>query len=61
MSELKRATINGGFFSFIIAAVGFYQGENLLTSIMVWGFAWVIMALAFWLSYRLTRSKAEKQ
>lgn len=57
MSVTHRAIRNGGIFSFIIAAIGLYQGENLLTSAMVWGFAWVVMTGAFWVSYRITQPK----
>ena len=57
MSVAKRAIRNGGIFSFIIAAIGLYQGEDLLTSVMVWGFAWIVMSGAFWVSYRITQPK----
>ena len=61
MSVTKRAIRNGGIFSFIIAAIGLYQGENLLTSAMVWGFAWVVMTGAFWVSYRITQPKSQSE
>jgi len=61
MSISKRAIRNGGIFSVIIAAIGLYQGESLLTSVMVWVFAWVIMSVAFWVSYRITQPKTETE
>lgn len=61
MSVTKRAIRNGGFFSFIIAALGLYQGEDLLSSSMVWGFAWVVMSGAFWVSYRITQPKSQSE
>ena len=61
MSISKRAIRNGGIFSFIIAAIGLYQGESILTSAMVWIFAWVIMSGAFWISYRITQPKTETE
>lgn len=61
MSVTNRAIRNGGIFSFIIAAIGLYQGESLLTSAMVWVFAWIVMSGAFWFSYRITQPKAETE
>lgn len=61
MSMNKRAIRNGGIFSFIIAAIGLYQGENLITSAMVWGFAWIVMSGAFWVSYRITQPKSQPE
>ncbi|MEA1989924.1 MAG: hypothetical protein U9N57_12075 [Pseudomonadota bacterium] len=61
MSVTNRAIRNGGIFSFIIAAIGLYQGESLLTSAMVWGFAWVVMSGAFWVSYRITQPKNQAE
>jgi len=60
-SNAKRAIRNGGIFSFIIAAVGLYQGESLLTSVMVWGFAWLVTSAALWLSYRMTAPKKPEE
>ena len=61
MSVTKRALRNGGIFSFIIAAVGLYQGETLFSALMVWIFAWIVMAAALWLSYRITAPKPEPE
>jgi len=59
MSAAKRAIRNGGILSFIIAAIGVYQGETLLSAAMVWLFAWTVMSIALWLSYRLTTPKKD--
>lgn len=60
-SATKRAIRNGGIFAFIIAAVGVYQGETLLSAAMVWVFAWLVMSAALWLSYRITATKNKEQ
>lgn len=60
MSASKRAFRNGGIFSFIIAAIGVYQGETILSAFMVWVFAWIVMSGALWLSYRITTAKDEE-
>ncbi len=57
----KRAFRNGGIISFIIAAIGLYQGETLVTALMTWIFAWVIVGAALWLSYRMTTPKTNSQ
>lgn len=59
-SNTKRAIRNGGIFAFIIAAIGVYQGETLLSATMVWVFAWVVMSAALWLSYRITSAKEKE-
>ncbi|GAB6070128.1 hypothetical protein JCM30760_12250 [Thiomicrorhabdus hydrogeniphila] len=51
---IKRAVRNGGFFSFIIATIGLYQGETFISAAMVLVFAWIIIGAGLWLSYRLT-------
>ena len=51
---IKRAVRNGGIFSFIIAAIGLYQGETFISAAMVLVFAWIIIGTGLWLSYRLT-------
>lgn len=56
----QRALQNGAIFAFIIAVIGLYQGENILTATMVGLFAWVIIGGALWLSYKLTAPKASK-
>jgi hypothetical protein len=55
--ELKRALRNGALLALVIAAIGLYQGEGILTAVMTFSFAWAIMTAALWLSYRLTRPK----
>lgn len=54
MSNQKRAIRNGGILALILAAIGLYQGESLLTSAMVFVFAWLIMGFALFLSYKVT-------
>jgi len=61
ISATKRSIRNGGIFSFIIAAIGVYQGETLLSALMVWIFAWVVIGGALWLSYRMTAPKSKVQ
>lgn len=61
MTLTKRAIINGGIFSFILAAIGLYQGETFFTAALVWLFAWIIMTGAFWFSYQFTQSKTDKK
>lgn len=58
MSITKRALRNAAFIALILAAIGIYQGEDLITSSLVFIFAWLIMSLALWLSYKLTSSKS---
>lgn len=58
-SITKRAIRNGGILGFIVGAVGYYQGETLITSVLTWIFAWLIMGAALALSYKLTQPKTE--
>lgn len=57
MSINKRAIRNGAILALILAAIGLYQGESLITSSMVFIFAWLVMSIALWLSYKLTAPK----
>ncbi len=61
ISATKRSIRNGGIFSFIIAAIGVYQGETLVSALMVWIFAWIVIGGALWLSYRITAPKSKVQ
>ena len=60
MTIVQRSIRNAGILSLIIAAVGLYQGESLTTSALVWLFAWFVMGLALWLSYKLAGSNKQQ-
>jgi len=53
----KRALRNGGIIALIIAAIGLYQGETIITAAMTLLFSWAVVSAALWLSYKITTPK----
>ena len=53
----KRAIRNGGIIALIIAAIGLYQGETVITAAMTFIFSWAVVSAALWLSYKITAPK----